>query len=220
MGDAAAEVRYFGLVSERHRKHHADTAAKLKALMDGHCAEPRRVAEVGVCLPDMCETRPFIEAGVKVDLFEPQPEAAQLLRGAWGGRDNVRVFEVALVDQPGTVVMHRSKNRAEGGCTLDGVTPPIVCRGKTIRVRGERFQVFDPGDYDLVTIDTEGADWFALKWMLSRPKMISVEMTGAKGTWRNPYWGKIKSWMRRNGYSKVAKIMAHDWIYYRHGDAH
>ena len=50
----------------------------------------------------------------------------------------------------------------------------------------------------MISIDTEGSEWFVLKYMISRPKVISIETHGA--AYLNPYLREISQWMEQNDY--------------------
>jgi hypothetical protein len=61
-------------------------------------------------------------------------------------------------------------------------------------VRCTTFDRLDDGSIDLISIDTEGSEWFVLKYITSRPDVISIETHGAAYT--NPYLDEIQRWMR------------------------
>ena len=56
----------------------------------------------------------------------------------------------------------------------------------------------DDGTIDLLSVDTEGSEWFVIKHMRSRPAIISLEKHGA--AYVNHYLGEILSWMREHDY--------------------
>lgn len=62
------------------------------------------------------------------------------------------------------------------------------------------FSDFDDGSIDLLSIDTEGCEWYVLMHMKSRPLVISLETHGKR--YRNQYITEIQQWMKDNGYRK------------------
>lgn len=196
-----SRVRFTGTVTPQVHARQAERLVELCRQLDFW---PRHVAEVGVMLPENCEVRPFIEQeNVYVDLFEPQPECAAALRAKWGGRTfpRVQIFEVAIGDHTGSGWLCRRKpGHVTGAAHLEGVVPPqpVQASGDRIEVRVELFSKYDHGQYDLVTIDTEGADWLVLKNMVSLPRIVSVEFVTKQ--WRNPYADKIMQWAVTRGY--------------------
>ena len=60
------------------------------------------------------------------------------------------------------------------------------------------FSEIDDGTIDLLSVDTEGSEWFVIKHMTSRPAVISIETHG--GMYVNPYLDKLQQWMDDNNY--------------------
>ncbi len=60
------------------------------------------------------------------------------------------------------------------------------------------FSDIDDGTIDLLSIDIEGSEWYVLKYLKSRPAVISVETHGKYYT--NPFIAEIKEWMARENY--------------------
>ncbi len=56
-----------------------------------------------------------------------------------------------------------------------------------------RFDEIDDGSIDLLSVDTEGSEWYVLKYLKSRPLVISVETHGK--SYLNPFFGEISAWM-------------------------
>ena len=65
---------------------------------------------------------------------------------------------------------------------------------------GKLFSEFDDGTIELLSIDTEGCEWYVIKNLLSQPTIISVETHGKK--YRNAYYWEIMDWMDKNNYKK------------------
>lgn len=60
------------------------------------------------------------------------------------------------------------------------------------------FYELDPGDYDLVSIDTEGSEFRVLSRMKSLPKILSIETQSRD--YINPSLGAITDWLVANNY--------------------
>lgn len=70
----------------------------------------------------------------------------------------------------------------------------------------------DDGNIDLISIDTEGSEWYVIKYLKSRPDVISIETHGA--VYVNPKIDEIESWMAANGYVVYFKDKS-DSVYVR-----
>jgi hypothetical protein len=70
---------------------------------------------------------------------------------------------------------------------------------ETFMAKAVKFSNIDKGDIDLISIDTEGSEWFVIKNMRSRPSIIALETQG--GIYKNPYISEIKQWMKSNNYT-------------------
>ncbi|TWW08798.1 hypothetical protein E3A20_20690, partial [Planctomyces bekefii] len=59
---------------------------------------------------------------------------------------------------------------------------------------------------------TEGAEWFCIKHLVSRPKQIVVEIYNDLGTYINPHLFEIAEWAAANGYKRTS-VHDSDFIY-------
>jgi len=73
------------------------------------------------------------------------------------------------------------------------------------------FDEIDNSSIDLLSIDTEGAEWYVIKNLKSRPKIVSIETHGKFYT--NPYIENISKWMTDNNYKVWYKTKS-DTVYY------
>ncbi len=71
----------------------------------------------------------------------------------------------------------------------------------TIKHKVITFDRIDKGNIDLLCIDIEGLEYSVLKYLKSRPKVISIEMRWKK--YKNPYFTNIQWWMHYHGYEFV-----------------
>lgn len=188
----------------------------LKLLYDEmYGMEPRRVAEVGVNEPDKCSLLPFINAGIPALLVEPLPWCCQNLRAAFEGKP-VEVIEGVAGEKEGSVLLY---DRGEGSWIDDvpqGAAPdehhghsamnretmdPCFIR----KVQSYRWRMIDPGDIDVLCVDTEGAEWFVIREMISRPALVRCEMHFTHSGWINPHNPAIRQKMQEMGYVVIGE---------------
>lgn len=168
--------------------------------------DPLHVCEVGVYLPETCSVRPFILAGKKASLVEANPVMVEKIREAFKDYPQTRIFPFAVGDKPGMLTLY---NR--GASTfIENVESPAMVNDQYTKSDNDRFEVeaktfdqMDDGTIDILCIDIEGAEWFVLSHLVSKPKMISVETHGKY--YLNPNLSKIESWMKERGYEKWYK---------------
>ncbi|MDQ7057245.1 MAG: FkbM family methyltransferase, partial [Ghiorsea sp.] len=73
-----------------------------------------------------------------------------------------------------------------------------VSESDSFIAEAKRFNEIDDGTIELLSIDTEGSEWFVIKNMISRPSVIPIETHG--GTYTNPYLSEIQQWLSKNHY--------------------
>lgn len=66
------------------------------------------------------------------------------------------------------------------------------------KVPSDTIDAFDNGMIDVLAVDTEGCEYYALEKLISRPKLICLETHGDK--YMNPMINEIVAWMNTNGY--------------------
>jgi FkbM family methyltransferase len=163
---------------------------------------PVKVAEVGVFRPETSNILGFIEDGCRADLFEPDPECVELIRSRFARYPHVTIYPVAIFDHRTTLAFYRT-NASTFAATLDA--SPALVNDKYKPKEEDKFYAeahpisdFDDGTIDLLSIDTEGCEWYVLQTLVSRPKVISIETHGKK--YRNPFYNEIEKWMQNNDY--------------------
>jgi FkbM family methyltransferase len=163
---------------------------------------PAHVAEVGVYHPETSNILGFIQDGIRADLFEPDPESLARIEFAFRGLTNVTVYPFALYFENTRIRLYRA-----GASTFAADLPSSPAlenddyrpnEEDAFEADARTFDQFDDGTIDLLSIDTEGCEWYVLDRLKSRPIIISVE-TGWK-RYRNPHLGEIRRWMDSNGY--------------------
>lgn len=177
------------------------------------------VCEVGVYSPELSNILDFITRDhIRTTLVEPMPDSIASIGKVFGKYPHVRLFPVAIYDHHGTLEL------AQRGESTFATTLPfspamvndqyVVKNEDTFTVECVRFDEIDDGTIDLLSVDTEGCEWYILKNMKSRPAVISLETHGK--TYSNPYLSEINGWMAANGYKRWF-INRTDTIYYKEG---
>lgn len=163
---------------------------------------PSHVVEVGVWHPDTSNVYQYILDGKRTTLIEPDPDSIELIKSEFGDKENVTLYEVALCDFNGEVELYQ-----RGSSTFVGAlssSPALVNDNCDVEqtdkftAKAKLFGEIDDGTIDLISIDTEGSEWFVIKNMTSRPKVISIETHG--GMYVNPYIDELLNWMDTNDY--------------------
>jgi FkbM family methyltransferase len=158
----------------------------------------------------------YIEAGIRTTLVEPDHASIARIKERFGGYDNVTLHEVAAYEFEGELEL--SQRDASTFVSELEASPAIVNDGYEVNeddkfsVRCTTFDTLDDGSIDLISIDTEGSEWYVIKYLKSRPAVISVETHGA--VYVNPKITEIETWMADNGYVVYFKDKS-DSVYVR-----
>ena len=164
---------------------------------------PHHVCEVGVWHPRTSNIKYYIEKDIKTLLIEPDLESIALIEKEWGDKKNLILKTFACTDFEGTIDLHKAGSSSFVSSTNN--SPAIVNdsfdikKNVSTKVDAKKFSSEDPGDIDLISIDTEGSEWYVIKHMISRPDVISIETHG--GYYINPYIEEIKKWMGKHNYA-------------------
>lgn len=160
------------------------------------------ICEVGVFEPQASNILEFIRQRIRATLIEADPDLASSIVDYFKDYP-VTVHPVAVWDYAGPQTL--AKANASSFVIALQSTPALVNDNyqlnldNTFARESIVFSSIDPGDIDLISIDIEGGEWYVLKHMLSRPKVISVETHGKN--YVNPFIHEITGWMAQHGYS-------------------
>lgn len=158
--------------------------------------------EVGVYLPHTSNILGFIDDGLRATLVEADPVTVAELHTYFAQQPQVRII--------GKAVYHRRCDlefcKAEASTFVKEISasPALVNDrfdvhdAQTFTVQADTFDTMDDGTIDVLSIDTEGCEWYVLQFMTSRPAVISIE-TGIK-RYVNPHLREINAWMQAHGY--------------------
>lgn len=188
----------------------------LAGLAKQHGITFKGIAEVGVNMPEKSALLPFLDTADRILMVEPLPRCMTTIRAKWGADSRFRLTEGAVTEDGNATTLY---DRDEGSyisdldsCFTKDNKPPteILCnlpttKDEAIAVNGINFASVDDGKIDLLAVDTEGAEWFVLKNLKSRPAMICLETHLSNHAYVNPHIDKINKWMADNGYKECAR---------------
>jgi FkbM family methyltransferase len=178
----------------------------------------QHACEVGVYLPETSNVLDYIYKGVRTTLVEPDPDTVEAIKTFFGEKYSIQIFPVAVYDYNG--VLELTRYDASTFVSALESSPALVNEKKKldgkekITVDCKRFDSIDDGTIDLLSVDTEGCEWYILKTMKSRPYVISLETHGKR--YVNSFIGQINQWMEQNGYVAWYKDLT-DTVYVRKG---
>ncbi len=185
---------------------------KIKSLIFQH------VCEVGVYLPPTSNVIGFIKDKIRTTLVEPDPKSIDAIKRYFIDYQNVHLYPFAIFDHNGTLELVQ-RNSSTFVSTLEA-SPALVNDHYKLEdkdkftVECRLFDEIDDGSIDLLSVDTEGCEWYVMKNMNSRPAVISIETHG-KG-YVNHFYREISSWLHENGYTLWYKDGS-DSIYFKTG---
>jgi FkbM family methyltransferase len=178
--------------------------------------EISKAAEIGVLSFEASNIKDFIEDGIVCDLYEAVPEFCSNIEANLSEYSNTKLNCYALSDFDGEIELcmagpstFNAAQVSSPAINHDGVKKEA---SEKIKVPCRNFGSIDPGDYDLVSIDIEGAEWSVIRNMKSRPAVLSIETQSRD--YVNPELDKITGWLQENGY-KVWVWDDTDTIFFR-----
>ncbi|NME72622.1 FkbM family methyltransferase [Flammeovirga aprica] len=177
------------------------------------------VCEVGVYYPETSNILDFVNQGVRTILVEPSDDSLKRIDTFFENKDNITIHPVAVSDKNGTLEL----SKAEASTFISDLpkSPALindnfkVTENETVTVPCVTFDKIDTLDIDLLSIDIEGAEWYVIQNLKSRPKVISIETHGKFYT--NPYINEITQWINENNYKVWYKDHS-DTVFYKEGE--
>ena len=160
------------------------------------------VCEVGVYLPETSNILDFIFEGVKATLVEPDPKNVKAIHEFFKNNENISVFPYAVFDYNGVIEL--SQRESSTFVSSLPSSPALVNdsyqknKSDNFEVECKTFDKIDDGSIDLLSIDTEGCEWYVIKNIKSRPNVISIETHGK--SYINPFMKEITEWFQNNHY--------------------
>lgn len=163
---------------------------------------PKLVAEVGVYLPHTSNVLGFINDNIETILVEPDPKCVEKIYEYFIDKTNIKIFKNAIYTENTTIELYRT-NASTFVSTLKS-SPALVNDNyqkkneDKFEANAIKFSEIDKGNIDILSIDTEGCEWYVISTMVSRPKVISIETHAKK--YKNPYINDLKDWFNQNDY--------------------
>lgn len=164
-----------------------------------------KIFEVGVGNPSVCRTAK--ETTNECWLFEPNPFAYAQLVDMLHHRGNFKILNYAIGDFNGKIDIYLNDNFS----FLKNIQSPTTVQSfsegsislETRQVNCYKIDYFDDGKIDHLILDMEGAEWFALKYLLSRPQFIDIKLSDSSKNYTNPYIEQIAEWLVVNNYKPI-----------------
>ena len=186
-------------------------------------ADPKKVCEIGVFVPEYCKSKYFINKGIKTILIEANPLCIKYIKEEFGSKQNVEIHNKAIFDRVGEISIYNRGKSPDASAFISefSVSPSLINdnykknENDKLKCEAVTFDLLDPGDIDILFLDIEGAEWYAIKNMKSRPKIISVELSGMN--YINPFKNKIENWMLENNYILLGQLDG-DFIFTKQND--
>lgn len=162
----------------------------------------QRAAEIGVFSFSSSVLKELINDGVKCDLYEAIPEFCNRIAADIAPYHSAKLFRFALSNFNGQLELcmagpstFNAKQTTAPAINHDGLIKSTV---EHVKVECRDFREVDPGNYDLVSIDTEGSEFEILSRMTSRPTILAIETQSRD--YINPKLGSITDWCVQHGY--------------------
>lgn len=175
-----------------------------------------KIFEIGVGNPSICRTAN--EFNHQCYLFEANPQIYQQLVQSYGNRSNFHIYNIAIADYDGEIDF-----LCNGDSSFISDIKSPASRGnneylntfKKIKVPCQKISNFENNEpIDLMLLDMEGSEWYVLKNLKGKPKIIVIEMQNEDKTYKNPFFEEILKWMKENNYILKGKNqIEEDWYF-------
>ena len=126
----------------------------------------------------------------------------KIIHDFFKSNNNITLFPIAIFDYNG--ILELSQREASTFVRSLASSPALVNdnyvnnSADNFEVECKTFDRVDDGSIDLLSIDIEGCEWYVIKHLISRPKIISIETHGK--SYINPFINEITAWMKANDY--------------------
>ena len=165
----------------KYRKPKDDPLWEIRDFVHSVIGIPTHVLEcsAGESAISKC-THLWMEEADRITLVEPRPEAVATLEADYKDNPKITIIPVAIADEPGKItLMYKNPGQGNGSTYVKGVVSPEIVIMKRhfkheVEVDAVRFSSIDDGSIDYLIADTEGYEWYILKHILSRPRLIYI----------------------------------------------
>jgi len=197
--------------SDRMMRRYAGAAKHFISCYEDSPFEVRTACEVGV--GPYCFLQPFLGIAEKMILIEPNADLAAHTRTYMPSE---YVYEYAVTHRDDVFYYRDYGANGEGFLSMLEWAPIKDQGAKANRVidrykvTGRTFDFFDDGKIDVINIDCEGGEHFVLDRMISRPRLLQIEVHST-----NPKHEDIKNWLAENEYVVIKQVSTHTAVYSR-----
>jgi FkbM family methyltransferase len=169
-----------------------------------------KIFEIGVGEYFQCRTTQYIGTEHECWLFEPNPESFAQIQSKLGEKRNFKLFNCAIGKENGFGDLIILK----GSSYVEGTHSPALSydnekfsfkNNKTVKIEIKNIREFDKGDIDILLLDMEGGEYNVINEMISRPKIIVIEMYSFGAKYTNPNYDNIIKWMEENKYNITSR---------------
>ena len=167
---------------------------------------PKHILEVGIGPLRVCRSSKYWRRS-RCPLIDAHPKFCRAAKHASRRKPFVTVHRAAIMDNPGHVNL---VTFGDGASYVEGEPGRRNGkRGPLTPVMGYRISRFDDGTVDVLFCDVESCEWYVLKHLVSRPRLISLEMYRWKEpSYRHPHLEEILDWLKTNHYKEFARDKA------------
>lgn len=178
-----------------------------------------KLIEVGPSWPAAVAAKDIIDRNPQygeVILIEARPDVCQALTQTYQHLENVKIINCAISRQKGVITMYdynhstfieglQSPYAVNQGSVGSPPSKPNRGTGNKFEIKSNTFDYFDDGDIDILLMDVEGAEFFVIEKMISRPDLIVCETHSLiphmpDKEYINPFIEEISLWMKENDY--------------------
>lgn len=168
---------------------------------------PRTICEVGTGGPGVLQCGNLLDLDAKFIFVEPNPVSFSLLAKAFPDTEKFKLYNAAIAATQGEGIYYNwNAGQENASGFIEGVVSPMMVNHKYEPLPSKdativdfiRFESIDDGTIDGLFVDAEGAEWYVLENIKSRPRFISIETHGQ--AYQNSNIAQINKWLAANGY--------------------
>lgn len=163
----------------------------------------KNLVEIG-CSKVVSDLHNFLMSGTKLDIYEPLPRNIANIKEHYKDYPNVNVYPLAVWKESGTVKMYDLGDLSY----IEGAPAPALGfnyqpnADDVVEVGAVTMDQIDDGLIDILDVDIEGCEWYALEKLISRPEILVIKT----GDDENPHMKEINEWLKGNGYVKFGYV--------------
>ena len=164
--------------------------------------QPRTICEVGTGgLTSVLQCEYLLDIDCKFIFVEANPVSFSIINQNFGNNDKFKLYNLAVADENRKGKYYTNlENSEDASGYIEGINSSAILKGYNFQNCTEvdfvKFSEIDDGTIDILFADIEGAEYFLLKHMTSRPNIIILE------TVFQDKINEINQWMNINNYTQ------------------